>query len=48
MTLEWEKIEIEAKMLPDRVFITDMLAENSEYWDVISEAEFDSFLKNEL
>ena len=48
MTLEWEKIEIEAKILPDRVFITDMLAENSEYGDVISEAEFDSFLKNEL
>ena len=45
MTLEWEKIEIEATILPDRVFIADMLEENSEYWDVISEAEYFKFLK---
>lgn len=45
MTLEWEKIEIEATILPDRVFITDMLAEPSEYWDSISEHDYNKFLK---
>tara|TARA_B110000503_G_scaffold121666_1_gene185460 strand:- start:1271 stop:1501 length:231 start_codon:yes stop_codon:yes gene_type:complete len=46
MTSEWEKIEIEATILPDRVFIADMLEENSQYWDVITESEYASFLKN--
>jgi len=46
MTNSWEEIQIEATILPDRVFITDMLEENSPYWDTISENEFDSFLKS--
>ena len=46
MINNWEEIEIEATILPDRVFIMDMLEVNSLYWDVISEKEFNSFLKS--
>ena len=46
MTNKWEKIEIEATILPDRVFIADMLEANSLYWDNITETEFNSFLKS--
>jgi len=45
MTLEWEEIEIEATILPDRVFIADMLIEPSEYWDTISEQQYNQFLR---
>lgn len=41
----WEKIEFVAKILPDRVFVSDMLEENSQYWDVITELEYVAFLK---
>lgn len=46
MTNKWEKIEIEATILPDRVFISDMLEEESLYWDSITENEFNFFLKS--
>ena len=42
----WEKIEFTAKILPDRVFIADMLLEDSPYWDVIDEEEFEFFLNS--
>ncbi len=41
----WEEIKFEAKILPDRVFISDMLADNSKYWDVITELEYVDFLE---
>ena len=40
----WKKIEIVANILPDRNYISDMLQENSPYWDVINALEFKSFL----
>ena len=42
---KWEKIEFEATILPDRVYISDMLAEYSDYWDVISEKDYMKFLE---
>jgi hypothetical protein len=42
---KWEKIEFEAIILPDRVYISDMLAEYSDYWDVISEKDYMKFLE---
>ncbi len=35
----------EVKILPDRNFISDMLNKYEEHWDVISEDDFDSALK---
>lgn len=40
----WEKIEFEAKILPDRNYISDMLMDFDKYWDEISQAEFELFL----
>ncbi len=40
-----EEIKIEAKILPDRNYINDMLTNYEPYWDVIDEEVFSSFLK---
>jgi hypothetical protein len=42
----WEKIEFQATILPDRVYISDMLAESSDYWDEISETEYNYFVNS--
>ncbi len=39
-----ELIEIEAKILPDRVYIQDMLTDYEQYWDVSTENEFENSL----
>lgn len=42
------KIEVyhfEAKILPDRNFISDMLVDYEMHWDLIEQDEFDKFIK---
>lgn len=40
----WEKIEIKVKILPDRNYLSDMLEEDSLYWDKVSAEEFNRFM----
>lgn len=37
---------IEAKILPDRNYIHDLLYNYDEYWEKLNEASFNSFLKS--
>ncbi|KAA3652390.1 MAG: hypothetical protein DWP98_01305 [Bacteroidetes bacterium] len=39
-----EKYEFEAKILPDRNYIHDMLYQYEPYWDLINEEEFNAFI----
>lgn len=40
----WEKIEIVAKILPDRNYIADMLNDYEQYWDKIEEEDFEKII----
>ncbi|MBL4708412.1 MAG: hypothetical protein JKY48_08255 [Flavobacteriales bacterium] len=44
MTNIWEKLDFQAKILPDRNYIQDMLSDFELYWDKISETDYNSFL----
>lgn len=44
MTNSWEKIDYQAKILPDRNYIQDMLSDYKKYWDEISEEEYNQFI----
>lgn len=40
-----DEFNFEAKILPDRNYISDMLTNYETHWDFIEEAEFDKFIK---
>lgn len=40
----WEIYSFEAKILPDRNYIADLLEANHSYWDKIDQPEFEQFL----
>ncbi len=43
-----EVYNIEAKILPERNFIQDMLVNEGNHWLIIDEKEFNKFLNNKL
>lgn len=45
--VRFEEIHFEAKILPDRNYINDMLSNYEPYWDVVSEEDFSKFLQEQ-
>lgn len=43
---KWEEHRFEAKILPDRNYISDLLEADSNYWDVISKKDFEQFISD--